>query len=70
MVGAAVVASDSANVFFRPQNGPVPMASLSRGTAITVLAVKGPWRLVRFADRRWGQRAGYTRCWNVAPSSP
>jgi hypothetical protein len=66
----AFVVADGANVFLHPQDGPVPMATLLRGTPITILDSKGEWRLVRFSDKRWGQRAGYIHCSWIASSSP
>jgi len=50
------------DVFFNAQQDPTPIASLARGTELTILETKGEWRLVRFADPQWGQRAGYIPC--------
>jgi hypothetical protein len=50
------------DVFFNAEDDPMPIASLPRGTELTVLETKGEWRLVRFADPQWGQRAGYIPC--------
>jgi hypothetical protein len=60
--GIVVVTSDRLEVFFNAQQDGTPIASLPRGTELTILETKGEWRLVRFADPQWGQRAGYIPC--------
>jgi hypothetical protein len=60
--GTATVTLDALDVFGEPKKGSVPIASLPRGTEITVLEPRGEWRLVRFADPQSGTRTGYIPC--------
>jgi Zn-dependent protease with chaperone function len=72
-LGAAVVTATVAKVFFRTQVTPEPMALLPTGTAVVLVAATSDWRLARFRDPQWGERAGYINCADldnqIVPSS-
>jgi len=38
------------------------LATIDAGMRVTGIAVEGEWRLVRFPDAVWGERAAYVRC--------
>ena len=60
------VIAPTAPVFIRPQVLQVPLTTLSRGVTLLVSDVAQEWYLIRFDDRRWGDRSGYIHCSNVA----
>jgi len=60
--GRVTVVRAALEVFVEPEKTPTPMASLARGTELTILEPRGEWRLVRFNDPEWGQRAGFISC--------
>jgi hypothetical protein len=43
----------------------VPLASLTIGTSLAPTQRTGDWFLIKFEDRRWGQRVGYVHCADV-----
>src|SRR5262245_39747536 len=60
--GPAIVQSERLDILVDAQAESPPMTSLPRGTELFILETNGDWRLVRFSDPAWGQRAGYIRC--------
>jgi hypothetical protein len=55
----------SVPAFTRAQFGPAPVAAFEAGAVLSVLERTGSWFLIRFNDRRWGERRAYVHCTDV-----
>ena len=64
----ASVLSTEAPVFIEPRALPVPLATLRRGSVLTVAARDDDWIRVEFNDPRWGRRVGFVHCGHIVPS--
>ena len=58
----AFVVLRSTDAFVKGDASSLRLATIDAGMRVTGIAVEGEWRLVRFPDAVWGERAAYVRC--------
>jgi hypothetical protein len=50
------------DVFLKADPSSLRLATIGANVRVNGIAAEGEWRLVRFTDAIWGERAGYVRC--------
>jgi len=58
----AFVVLRSTDAFVKGDASSLRLATIEAGMRVTGIAAEGEWRLVRFPDAVWGERAAYVRC--------
>src|SRR5262245_60735116 len=60
--GRAFVVLSKTDAFLKADATSLRLATIGPGVRVNGIAAEGEWRLVRFADAVWGERAAYVRC--------
>jgi peptidase M48-like protein len=58
----AFVVLRNTEAFMKADPSSLRLATIEAGVRVNGIAAEGEWRLVRFADATWGERAAYVRC--------
>ena len=58
----AFVVLRNTDAFMKADPSSLRLATIGAGVRVNGIAAEGEWRLVRFADAIWGERAAYVRC--------
>ena len=58
----AFVVLRNTDAFVKADPASLRLATIGAGVHVNGIAAEGEWRLVRFADAMWGERAAYVRC--------
>ena len=58
----AFVVLRNTDAFMKADASSLRLAAIGAGVRVDGIAAEGDWRLVRFADALWGERAAYVRC--------
>jgi hypothetical protein len=58
----AFVVLRSTDAFMKADASSLRFATIDAGMRVTGIAAEGEWRLIRFPDAVWGERAAYVRC--------
>jgi hypothetical protein len=61
-VHRAFVVLRNTDAFMEADPSSLRLATIGAGVRVNGIAAEGDWRLVRFADATWGERAAYVRC--------
>ena len=66
----AFVMLKSSDAFMKGNASSQRLATIAAGARVIGILAEGDWRLVRFTDPVWGERAGYVRCSALELASP
>jgi Peptidase family M48 len=58
----AFVVLRNTDAFVKADSSSLRLATIEAGVRVSGIAAEGEWRLVRFPDAIWGERAAYVRC--------
>jgi hypothetical protein len=58
------------DAFMKANTSSQRLATIAAGSRVVGILADGDWRLVRFTDPVWGERAGYVRCSALELASP
>src|SRR5262245_2611516 len=58
----AFVVLTSTDAFMKADASSTLLATIEAGARVNGITAEGEWRLVRFPDATWGERAAYVRC--------